>query len=529
MGSQVGSGAGGGGGRGAGDVRAGGAFYELSARDKFTAVLEKAREKARAFGDFMKSFAARTAVAGGVMAAPLVALFKGGFDRAAGAEKLARQMEIPIAAADRLRQAADAAGVSIDEVLHDTSGKYDQFVRAAQPIDPKQARQAAEAQRQFASATVALQNALLPLLDVITPYVRKLTEFARANSDVLRPLAVVAATLLAVSAAAAVAGPGVSLLVGGLGVLAKAAAFGGGALWSVLKVLTAVRTAMVLTAVKAVALAGVKLVWAVATGSVSAAVTILGGAVSFLLTPVGLLAVAALGLAYILKDPLRAAIGDVGAAFKAMGEIFGETWTAVVDAVKAGDLELAFRAVSQGVRALWAQLLSALAQAWNNFVQRVGESVKKNKWLMAAVGGVGGAAAGLWVGGPLGALLGGVGGAAAGLAAGEFAGDIADKLKVDVAPLAAAAAREREKLGAIGKEAAAAAARPDLAYLEQQQRARPFDAVKGAFATFGTARGQFGYSSQTSRMNALLANIVDGNGKLPEKIGNAVAGQLNMK
>jgi hypothetical protein len=498
-------GGGGGGGSGGKDVRAGGAYFEVWGKDALTGTLDKLQKKAATFGAFMQNLGRRSGLAAAALAAPLALLFRGGANRAADIGRMAEEFQIPVELMARIKHAADDAGASVQDVMNDTTGRFDKLLARPSGLDPKATQQAAEAQQKFAEATRALEYAMLPLLDVITPIVTQIAEFVKQNSAIVRVLVPVAAGLLAVSVGATAVGPALSLLVGGGGLVLRLAA----GLYSLMKVLAAVRVAMIATAVKTAVLGAAQLLWYGTLSVLSGGLAVLTAAIGFLLSPIGLATVAVVGLAYVFRKDLAEAGKEAGRvlsdSFRELGAVFGETWEGLVAAVKAGDLEGAFRIVGAGVRAIWAQLLVSLAKAWNAFVTNIATTAKNNPLLAAALGAGGGALAGFFAGGPLGAVGGAAVGGFAGLAASEFADDLAAKLKIDVGGLAADAAARRA-----GLRTEAGKVRDDQKYLDYPKKlAAAFDSVKGAFNTFGTARQQFGYGSETNKQTALQQRIAE--------------------
>lgn len=493
MANAVGGGAGGA--SGAGDVRAGGAYFELTARDKLTAALDKVRAKVAAFGAFMRTQATRAAVAGGIMSAPLLALYKGGSDRAADTARLARQLELPIAVVNKLKYAADAAGVSIDEVMSDNTGKYDEFLNRAPALDPKLALRAAEAQLMLKDATLSLQNALLPLIETVGPLVRMTSEWVQRNGELVKVVGAGAAVLLAFSAAVYALGPGLRLVVG----VGRVAVGTVGALVSVMRALRigTIASAIALGAYKAAALAA-----AVVTAALAGGAGLLKGALLLLTSPVLLLVAAVAGLALAFrKDIAEAGTGvaeRLKSAFADVGTIFKQTWGGVLDAIKAGNLELAFDIVCAGLKAAWKRLVFELVKGWADFGRAIVDSPLGK--LHFALGDPNGLTKGdflkvfdLYEG-----------------KAGKELGDALAKLKM------------------LRDQAAAEAKQADDKYKDYGRKFKGYAEVKGNFSA-ASARQQFGYASGVNKQNELLAKIADGKGGLPVQIGAAVAGAIAMK
>lgn len=397
----------------ASDVRAGGAYYEMYAKDSLTPVLVKARATVAAFGTFLQHFSpgaggtgfinrlvfgdklfdAKTneylgrvgglvaplrtalapvasalagplAVAGRVLAtiggaaratgdalvrafgrgeravwglvsgllkvggtltlvsgalgAPLVGLFKGGVDRAADLARLAKQTGLTIDALNRMKYAADVAGVSLDEVMSDTTGRYSADMAAAPPIDAADARAAADAQRQLADATRALQDAMLPLVSSVAPYVKLLAAWVKENAHLIAPLGAAALGLSAVGVAAGVA----VFAVGGLV-----------SLFGVLK-------------------------------------GIVAGIAAFVVSPWGLATAAVAGLSYAFLTLTESGRGVLAWARGGLADAFGTAraaWGGLANALKKGDLEGALEIATTSLELVWAGTIARMEKAWNGF------------------------------------------------------------------------------------------------------------------------------------------------------------------
>lgn len=361
-----------------GAIRAGAAYYELYAKDGLTPALARAKATVAAFGRFMSSLpivggpfdaiakqlapvgaavakvggairtelfrAAGTAKqlgsafgalgksiggAGAVLGAPLLALFKGGFDRAAGLVSLNRQLGVPIELLNKLQYAADRAGVSLDEVMGDTQGRYTDLIRQAPAIEPADARTAADAQKELADATRALQDALLPLVQIVTPVVKQFGAWVKQNAALVAVAVPVAAALVAVGTAAAAV---------------------------------------------AVALSAV-----ITVGGV--ALQVLGTAAAVVTNPYLLAAAAVGGLVYALArytETGRAATAQIKAGLapaletlKGVAHQARAAVGAIANALQKGDLEGAWEVAATGLEALWAGTLAKLTKAWHDFVRPI--------------------------------------------------------------------------------------------------------------------------------------------------------------
>lgn len=166
-------------------------------------------------------------------------------------------------------------------------------------------------------------------------------------------------------------------------------------------------------------------------GAVISGVKLLASGMTLLMNPIGLVAIAVAGLTALFltqSETGRKIASDLGEAFKGIGQTFSETFGGVVKAIKAGDMEGAFKILGAGIKTVWSQVMLALRKGWNDFMTWTIDSLRANPWILPLIGGVvGGLTAG-----PAGALA----GAGAGLlgAAGLelLADDIKKGLTADV-------------------------------------------------------------------------------------------------
>jgi hypothetical protein len=92
-----------------------------------------------------------------------------------------------------------------------------------------------------------------------------------------------------------------------------------------------------------------------AIGSVIGAVI---GVLGALLSPFVLIAAAIGGIIYL--------VGDLGSTFSYFGELASEVWGGVVDAIRAGDLELAGRIAMLGLRIVWLEFKNWFMGIWED-------------------------------------------------------------------------------------------------------------------------------------------------------------------
>lgn len=312
MGTQKPSG-GGGGGR-AGDVRAGGGFWELSLRDNLSKALDKIQARVKAFGANLSRVGGAGLGAGAVLGSGPLGLLFGGANRLADTARLARQFEVPIQLMGRFQEAAERAGVSVDEVMNDTRGRFSDLVNQAKPVDPEQARAAEKIQTDFTKAVRALQGALTPLLADLAPVVSKVSEFVQENAGLVKVLGGAALAVGGVGAALTVAGPVVSALGTGLGLV--------------------------------------------------------GAAAAAVVSPVGLVtaAVGGLGYAFVTQTATgQKLFAEAKAGFAEVAEVGKTAWTGIANALKAGDLSAAWEVVLQTLKVGWAGAILFFETNWARF------------------------------------------------------------------------------------------------------------------------------------------------------------------
>ncbi len=188
----------------AGAIRMGGGYFEMFGRDRLSPMLDKLKGKAKETDSFLKRLGkgglgalgggllggalgkiAGGALAGGGPGAALGAVMAGkdflmqGVGDAASTARDADRFGISIELMSKFRRVAEDFGVTVDEVMGDTTGRFHAAIVAAHGIDADRARQALEFERKMAAVTRDLQEALLPLLEVLVPVVQSLAEFTK--------------------------------------------------------------------------------------------------------------------------------------------------------------------------------------------------------------------------------------------------------------------------------------------------------------------------------------------------------------
>lgn len=465
----------------AGDVRAGGGFYEIYAKDGLSGVLEQLKGRVLKFSAFLRGTGAGLMGAGAGLGAGPLAFLLGGTNRAAETARLADQFRVPIAVMNRLKYAADQAGVSVGEVMSDTTGRFRGLLNSAPALDAGAARQAVQVQRDFRDATLALQNAMLPLLKHIAPLVTQFTEFVQANAAGVRVVAGFAAGLTLAGGALVVVGSGLAAAV---------------------------------VSVKA-----------------------LGAAIAFVLSPLGALLAAGAGLGALFVTQTDR--GKQG--FEELRETATTAWSGIVAAVSRGNLELAFEVVTTALKLEWKKVVlywTETVEDFGAFFRNLWEDVINwVRFKLADLEDAARDAANFVVDEVTGGKTApsGVGDTARAQAAAEEAARKArQKAERDAATAPIRAEIEAAKQRLAGLVAAAVAA-PAVAgkardvgghdYLATRQMI--YEATKGAFNVASAAQ-QFGYGSQATQ-NELSRQMLEELRVMAAKTGKEVLQNLRMR
>ncbi|WP_439628813.1 hypothetical protein [Gemmata sp.] len=506
MGTQKASG---GGGKGASDVRAGGGYWELNLRDNLSKALDKIQARVKAFAANLSKIGGAGLGAGAALGAGPLGLLLGGGSRLADTARMARQFQVPIELMGKFQEAAERAGVSVDEVMGDTKGRFSDLVNQASPVDPEQAKAALKIQTDFAKAVRALQDALTPLLTSIAPVVSEVAKFAKENAGAVKILGGVALAVGGVGAALTVAGPVVAALGTGLGLIGTAAAA--------------------------------------------------------VLSPVGLVAAAVGGLGYAFvtqTDAGQKLFAEAKAGFAEVAAVGKTAWTGIADALKAGDLSAAWEVVLQTLKVGWAGAILFFETNWSRFkglfvdgFRDVVAGVKLLFWdAMAWIAKQFSGVITKMVSGAAG-LLDAVGldGLSGKLKALDFSdanidrnrdaikgGIVADRQAAQREADAARAADvngARQRLEDAKAALNALVARGPAGGLDKfhtddemdrfnkyglPQAGKAFDEIKGGFNA-SAAAGQFGYGSKAGEQTELMKQQLGAVKELPKKIGDEVA------
>jgi hypothetical protein len=153
-------------------------------------------------------------------------------------------------------------------------------------------------------------------------------------------------------------------------------------------------------------------------GIVISIIKTLAAVVGFLLSPLGL-ATAAIVLLLTQTQTGRETISKFGEAMNTAFSTFTDGWGGIVNAVKAGKLELAFEIAAEGVKAIWYGMIIDLGKAFSQFIA-------ENRSKLVALGAIIGAQKGMSIGRMLGPK-----GAAAGLLIGGVTGGVGADAALD--------------------------------------------------------------------------------------------------
>lgn len=363
----------GGGGASASAIEAGRAFVRIYSVDKdLVRGLERAQRMVQRFAAKMAGVGAGVAAAGGMILAPLTGFFREGISQAAElgdvaslfgttaeqASKMAYAFEVtgnstedlkkalgklsetadgrPLDeyfldtvdallamddAAERMAKARDIFGEKAAFKILDAGQDLRRLMGEAPLISAETMATAEEFEQQLKKIGAAGRAALVPLVNDILPVVTAFVNLVRENADLARVAAVAGAAMVAV---------GVAVL--GVAGVASAAGF--------------------------------------AFGGLAVAVKAVAGVVAFVLSPVGLFiaAVAALTYAFITLTDSGAKFGEwVVGTFESLKETATAAWQGIADAVRGGDLKLAFQIGVVGVKVVWADFTTWLTKTWGDF------------------------------------------------------------------------------------------------------------------------------------------------------------------
>lgn len=382
----------------ASDVRAGGAYVEVTARDQFTKTLAALKARAQAFAGGLRSVGLALTLPGA--AAVLPALFRG-LDRASEVKLLAEQLGESVEMAQKLKFAMDATGLSVEDVLRRVADpKIAALLSRAPVLSTAEIDRQIDATREWRATLAELEAALQHIAQAFLPVLQAAAAFVNANKGAVVTLTLLGVTVWASGMAIRVLSVTVAALTTAF-TFAKAAAVAlKGALATLPGVLAAVGIGMVALdqsggrfaqlGLVFVAVAAAIKVLPILFAAASAAVALVAGAfavakvaaVAFwaaATAPVALLvaALAAASVAVVAffgtqRDELRASAG----AWAGFQDQVGDTFSGIFAAVGKGDLEGAFKVLTTSLQLVWARFVAWITDKWNDFKDVVVDTFK---------------------------------------------------------------------------------------------------------------------------------------------------------
>jgi hypothetical protein len=266
----------------------------------------------------------------------------------------------------------------------------------------------------------------------------------------------------------------------------------------------------------------------VAIKAVLGVLALLTTAITALLSPIGLLVAATGGLIAIWATQTesgRKMSEDLTQSFQQIKSEFMDAWDAIVLSVKSGDLESAFEILGNAVDRLWRGIIVGLREKWNEFVDWIVNSLRRNPWILPLVGAV----AGGMIAGPWGAVAGGLIGLGGQVGVELFHEEIKDALKVDTSEANQKLIESQERLRQSIEKANQKHrnALPPPVMPQANSQIKPDDLrqyLTGARGLFVATRAmaQLYYDTKREETNSLLRNILDEVRRVKEQVGDGM-------
>jgi hypothetical protein len=415
---------------GAGAIRAGRAFVELLVVDNtLTAGLKASLGKLRVFGQAVADLGAKLSAVGGIVLSPVMAATTAYASQGKELLRLSAATGVSVAALSTLRYAAERSGVSAEALsgglshlegtlaaaLTGSDEARQAFTRLGLSVDQLRGMSADERFRAVADAAGRIENPALRAsraMDILGDSALEMdqlfesgangirefeAEARRAGQETSRADALLGRQFLgslnsvagAVRLAATAIGrellPVMNQIVAPLRTYATGILYGARALTTWIRqnkdaVTTAVRWAagLVAAGTALVALGGVIVGAAIGVAKIGAAfvavkvavVTGLGlaaGLLGALLSPIGLVTIAVVGLgAYLLSasGAWGAAVNWFGDQWRALAGTVATAWGGIVAAIQTGDLQGALNIAVLGATVIWTRFTGQLRIAW---------------------------------------------------------------------------------------------------------------------------------------------------------------------
>ena len=427
-------------------IRAGVAYVELFLEDNaFRRQLAKMQDRMQKAGSLLSKAGVMSIGAGAVIAGPIVGALNGAMDSITEIGDLANKLDTPIEKLSALAYAAKVSGVSVEELSGHFENLQERIAQAANGtgsadtlatlgklgLDPKALAQMDRVE-QFIKITEALgkvENRTLALgmasslggdqfqnVLKIKGIKEAMIEAGQVGAVYTKEQQAQAKELERSWVQASSAVKGVMIEVAGaiMGESGSVKEFTAALVRNLRTVSGWVREnrqVILIALAVAAGLGGLGVVLVTAgmaakllatgIGLVSGAFTVAKFAVGLLLSPLGL-ATAAIVLLLTQTQSGREALTQFGEGMKTAFDTFVEGWGGIVNAVKAGNLELAFKIAAEGVKAIWYGMIVDLGKAFSQFVA-------ENRAKLIALASIMGASKGMSIGrmlGPKGAAVG---------------------------------------------------------------------------------------------------------------------------
>lgn len=172
------------------DVKAGGAFVEISARDKTSAAFAAMRDRLQSLGKII-------AGVGAIGATAFLPFLKAGVDRAVEIDRLASELGFATEEMQRFKYAADVAGVSVQDIIKNPE-KFKDLLADAPLMDSKTIQDSVAANRAWKKSLIDIQTALTPLISSVSSAMVWVSKTVGNNKGLIKSLAIISAGLLGV-------------------------------------------------------------------------------------------------------------------------------------------------------------------------------------------------------------------------------------------------------------------------------------------------------------------------------------------
>ena len=200
-------------------------------------------------------------------------------------------------------------------------------------------------------------NYLKPYMETVSKVLNRVAEWVKEHKDLIVTIVKVTAGVLAVGAALIALGAAVKVIafsIGGLIILIKAISA------PIFIAIAAVKALMAAFVLLKTVIIGVKVVALATLAAISTPAVLVAVALGVLVAAVWKLT----GAWDMCADGVRGLAADFGTAFKAIGEVVGQTWEAIKIALSSDDLAGAAKVGLSALKVVWLTGLFPLKKAW---------------------------------------------------------------------------------------------------------------------------------------------------------------------